>query len=115
MEGETPAQITTGIRAALSHPVVYAIAQRLSAGQHARRMLARDFLRVRPGARVLDIGCGPGSMLACLAGNFDYVGYDASAEYIRHASRRFGRRGRFVCGTVDEDVREGDGSFDWVL
>jgi cyclopropane fatty-acyl-phospholipid synthase-like methyltransferase len=116
MPRDTPAQITTGLRAVLSHPMAYGIAQRLSGGQHARRALVRDFLRVRPGERVLDIGCGPGSMLACLPdAPFDYIGYDASPEYILHASRRFKTRGRFVCGTVDEDVQESDASFDWVL
>jgi cyclopropane fatty-acyl-phospholipid synthase-like methyltransferase len=101
----------------LSHPLVYDVSQRLLGGHRARRTLAREFLHVTPGQRVLDVGCGPGSMLACLPRriSFEYVGYDVSPYYIRHAARRFGRRGRFVCGAVDEDIAEREDSFDWVL
>jgi SAM-dependent methyltransferase len=43
-------------------------------------------LRLRPGMRVLDVGCGPGRHSLCLARRgFDVVGIDHSAEFVRLA------------------------------
>jgi SAM-dependent methyltransferase len=52
-------------------------------------------------ARLLDLGCGTGDILAYLPSGVDYSGYDVSPEYITAAQRRFGTRAQFTCGTLD--------------
>lgn len=51
--------------------------------------------------RVLDIGCGPADILEYLP-KVDYVGFDISPEYIARAEMKFGTRGQFHRGRVDE-------------
>ncbi|HET9672025.1 MAG TPA: bifunctional class I SAM-dependent methyltransferase/glycosyltransferase family 2 protein, partial [Actinomycetota bacterium] len=55
--------------------------------------------QVPPGARVLDLGCGDGALLASLQPSYG-VGVDASLEAIRQARRRFPDL-RFVCADVE--------------
>ena len=94
-------QRTTGIRAALSRPRVYDLCQWLMGGPVGRADFAHHMIRASAGARVLDIGCGTGDILAYLPPAVDYSGYDVSQEYIAAAQRRFGTRAQFSCGIVD--------------
>jgi SAM-dependent methyltransferase len=43
--------------------------------------------------RVLDVGCGPGTLAANFADGHDWVGTDLSARQIAYARRTYGRRG----------------------
>ncbi len=80
----------------LEIPTAYTQFQKLVGSGSCHKIYARDYVRSRTGDRVLDIGCGPGSMLEYLPG-VEYVGVDLSPNYIRAAQSRFGsRRGSFV-------------------
>lgn len=104
------AQITTGIRAILSLPWVYDGFQRLAGVRRSRTLLVAEHIRPRAGDRILDIGCGTGTLLEYLPESVEYVGFDASAEYIDAARRRFGGRGTFVNRMLDQtSVAEYDG------
>jgi SAM-dependent methyltransferase len=70
-------------------------------GPVGRADFAQHMVRAYAGARVLDIGCGTGDILAYLPLGVDYSGYDVSPQYIAAAERRFGARGRFSCGILD--------------
>jgi len=60
----------------------------------SQRLALRRWLRVRPGTRVLDIGCGVGRWSLRLAGRGATVtGVDHSATMIAAARRRAGSRG----------------------
>lgn len=80
-------------------------------------IFASEYVRARPGDRILDIGCGPGDLLAELPAATEYVGFDKSEAYVRAARARFGARGTFFCRTVDRAVVNelGAGSFDLVI
>jgi SAM-dependent methyltransferase len=88
-------QIDTGWRGLLSHPLVYESFQRAIGARSFRKTLAREYFRPRPGARVLDVGCGPAHLLEFLPG-VAYVGVDLSPAYIDHAKRRFAGHGKFL-------------------
>jgi SAM-dependent methyltransferase len=59
----------------------------------ARRQILSDVIHaVLPPSRettIVDVGCGTGANLATLAGEYDCVGIDTSADAIRLAQRRF--------------------------
>jgi SAM-dependent methyltransferase len=93
------AQVTTGLRRLLSHPAIYEGFQAAVGAARFRRILVRDYLRVRSGQRVLDVGCGPADILEHLP-EIRYVGIDLSAPYVESARQRFGARGRFFNADV---------------
>lgn len=107
------AEITSGLRAVLNHPLVYRGMQWLVGAERLRRHVA-GLVEPRPGLRVLDIGCGPADLLAHLPG-VDYVGFDLNADYIQAAQKRFGRRGRFFQEELRADTNLELGSFDRIV
>lgn len=103
-------------RRALAHPLAYRLTQWVIRGARSYREIANRYLRVARNDRILDIGCGPATLLAYLP-PVHYVGFDESPSYIDMATRRFGSRGTFLCRTVDEAAVEdlGPASFDLVV
>ena len=65
-----------------------------------RKTLAKEHIRARPSDRILDVGCGPGSMVPYLPRS-EYVGFDANPDYIQQAQRRF-PEAHFTCDRVNE-------------
>ena len=102
------------MRGLLAHPRLYSLFRRLVGRDTARTVYAREHLRVEPGQRVLDIGCGPGDILAYLPA-VHYEGYDISPEYIARARERFGERAAFHCRAVDDSLPVPAGGFDVVI
>ena len=108
-------QVTTGIRAVLSHPLVYSAFQSLMGAHQARLRYMAEFIRPFPGMQVLDIGCGPADILAYLPDDVAYWGYDISPQYIARAQARFGSRGRFACTLLEPADLQALPAFDLVL
>jgi SAM-dependent methyltransferase len=96
------AQVTTGIRAMLSHPLVYGALQSLMGAEKGRARNVRNHVRPFPGMRILDLGCGPAEILSALPPDITYVGYDMSPEYIAAAQKRFAGRGTFHCRLLEQ-------------
>lgn len=107
------AEVTSGLRGILNHPLVYRCMQWLVGAERLRRHLA-GLIEPTPGLRVLDIGCGPADLLAWLPG-VDYVGFDSSSDYIAAARARFGARGRFFQEELRPDTRLDLGQFDRIV
>jgi len=109
------AQITTGIRGILSHPLIYNLVQNGLGVRRARRTLVDDYIPKKPALRMLDIGCGTAEILEFLPEDIDYTGFDASEDYIAQARKTFGHRGTFFADLVrDSHVHDMQG-FDVVL
>ena len=89
------------MKSMLSHPVLYQAYQSAGGFFGARLKAIQDYLTLRPGMRVLDIGCGPGYILRHLPSGVDYNGFDIDQRYIAHASRSFGHLGKFHCRYFD--------------
>ncbi|MGA9799643.1 MAG: class I SAM-dependent methyltransferase [Terriglobales bacterium] len=101
------------VRSVLSRSWAYQSFWHAVGGEERNRVLLRDYIRAAQGDRVLDIGCGPGTMVPYLPGT-EYVGIDSSSEYIERARERY-PQARFVCQRVGEyDLVEPD-YFDIVL
>lgn len=105
-------QETTGIKAALSHPAIYDFVQNTLGARKARSVVAGEYLRLKQGELLVDVGCGTGEMFEFIPGGVSYVGFDMSEPYIHSARRRFGGKARFECMEVGRaaelDVRSAD-------
>jgi SAM-dependent methyltransferase len=80
----------------LRSPPVYIRWQRMLGADRLRQICLDEFLKLRDGERVLDIGCGPGYILDYMP-SVDYVGFDTEPRYIEYAKQHYSARGRFFC------------------
>jgi SAM-dependent methyltransferase len=89
------------MKAILNSSALYQAYQNAGGFFGARVKAISDYLTIRPGMRVIDIGCGPGYILRHLPRGIDYVGFDIDEAYVGHARRSFGDRGKFHCRYFD--------------
>lgn len=99
----------------LEFPAGYRLFRWLVGGESAWRIYLAEYVKPVPGDKILDLGCGPADVLNYLPA-VNYTGLDINPEYINSAKKRFGSRGRFLCGDVGRAAIEGEqGTFDLVL
>lgn len=101
-------------RIILRHPAVYSAFTIAMGGRGSRRRIVEDYVRPWPGAAVLDLGCGPGTMLEFLEG-VDYTGVDQEKRLIEHARRRFGDKGKFIVADATCYRPDGEERFDIIV
>ena len=99
-------------RGVLAYSGAYRKLRTLVQSKNSASRLVSDFLKIHPGQRVLDIGCGTGDILAQLPHDMDYHGYDIDPGYIASARKRYGHRGSFVVRSVSLEAMDGLGTFD---
>jgi SAM-dependent methyltransferase len=97
----------------LEFPTIYVLFQRMVRGKGEYRFVNR-YVRSRPGNRVLDIGCGPASILEHMP-DAKYVGFDLDERSIRMARDRFGTRAEFFCANVTGASLKRWDAFDLVI
>ena len=105
------------ITSVLARPWAYQLFFNVIGAPERSRILVRDYIRPRPGDRILEIGCGPGTIVPYLPES-EYVGFDLSEEYIEQARTKFrGKypRVKFFCERVSEYTLPQRSYFDVVL
>jgi len=108
------AQITTGIRAILSHPFIYDVVQNLLGARRARNILIKEHLKPQSGQSLLDIGCGTAQIFPYLPDGIKYVGIDLSEPYIKAAQKVYGNKGEFYCTDIAETSSQATRKYDLV-
>ncbi|HUA38552.1 MAG TPA: class I SAM-dependent methyltransferase [Candidatus Sulfopaludibacter sp.] len=99
----------------LNIPAGYRFFRWLVGGGSAWSIYLAEYVKPVPGEKILDLGCGPADVLHYLP-EVNYTGLDINPGYIHSATRRFGSRGRFLCGDVGLASLEAEqGGFDLVL
>jgi len=99
----------------LNLPASYRLFRRLVGGEFVWRIHLAEYVKPVSGDKILDLGCGPADVLNYLPA-VNYTGLDINPEYVHSAQKRFGSRGRFLCGDVGRAAIEGEqGTFDLVL
>lgn len=102
-------QDDSGLKKLLTFSRLYEFFQgNLLGGNNARKWLAKNVWRLEGGETIIDIGCGPGSVLEYLPQDVSYCGIDISENYIRAARRKFSARGTFFLGTARDFVNQND-------
>lgn len=105
----------SGIRSILSHPQIYNLWQKLLGGTSGRKAIVDNYIRPTMDMRMLDIGCGTAQILEYLPEGIDYIGFDASREYIESARQRYPNRGNFYQELVTTATLNDLGEFDLVF
>jgi cyclopropane fatty-acyl-phospholipid synthase-like methyltransferase len=101
------------LRSVLAVPRAYQLWWNLVGGPGWAKVLVSEYIRPAPGARILEIGCGPGTIVQYLP-NSEYLGFDLSPSYIELARKRF-PHAQFVCERVSQFSPQKQNSFDFVL
>ena len=97
-----------GLKKILTLSWAYSLFKRALGNRRAYEWMNREFWRIEPGQKVVDIGCGPGIVLRFLPEDIDYVGFDVSEEYIRHAREAHAGNPRrtFLVGNSEDFVKQ---------
>ncbi len=103
------------LRAILENPVVYNGFQAFLGASAARGRIIREYIPAIRGARVLEVGCGPGTNIEYIHEGMEYVGCDLSERYVRYAQTKYAGRGRFIHAAVGELHHLNLPPFDFVL
>jgi SAM-dependent methyltransferase len=85
----------------LGHVPAYVGLQKVIGADRLRYRCIED-LKLQPGERVLDVGCGPAYYFERL-GDVKYTGFDTDERYIAWANGRWGDRADFRCEILTED------------
>jgi cyclopropane fatty-acyl-phospholipid synthase-like methyltransferase len=101
------------IRSVLAIPAAYNLWWNVVGGPAWAKVLVTEYIQPRDGTRILEIGCGPGTIVDYLP-QVEYVGFDLSSEYIEMARKRF-PQAKFVCERVSRFSLAKQRSFDAVL
>ncbi|MUU79657.1 class I SAM-dependent methyltransferase [Winogradskyella endarachnes] len=107
-------QLNLDPRKVLSHPIVYTTYQKIVGGYRARKLFVENNVKIKPGQKILDIGCGPGDILEFLP-DVDYTGIDLDENYIAQAKKKYGQKGHFKCAGVDGLDLKNNNTFDIVI
>ena len=95
-------------------PFFYEAIQNLLGRKKAFNYLAEGPLATQAGDRVLDVGCGPGTLLSYL-GDVDYTGIDLNAPHIEQAKDKYGHMGQFYYGNAVTDIDIAAGPYDLII
>jgi SAM-dependent methyltransferase len=101
------------LRSVLAKPEAYQFWWNLVGGSAWAEELVTKYIHPDSTARILDIGCGPGTLLHYLPQS-GYLGFDLSPEYIALARKRF-PEAHFVCERVSKFSLAEQHGFDVVL
>ncbi len=108
-------QITTGLRSILNLPGAYDLLMVALGANRLYRVLIDTYVAPREHDRILDVGCGTGTIVGFLPRGVAYVGVDLSPDYIAAANDRFGDRAEFYVGDVSTLRFGPDDRFDIAL
>ena len=115
LDNDKTDHITSGIYSILSFSFMFDLYQKLIGDDNLKMRFVREFVTPKPAARILDIGCGTGSILDFLPVEIEYIGYDLNWNYIQAASKKYKNRGKFNCQRVNDLPINDHNSFDIVL
>lgn len=95
-------QENAGLRKILMSAGLFECFQRLIGSHYANKWVADRFWKLQDHQKMIDIGCGTGTVMRHVLANVQFVGLDVDENYIRRAQERYGQRGVFVTGTTED-------------
>ena len=101
------------IRSVLAIPEAYQFWWNAVGGPAWAKVLVNEYIQPSAGVCVLEIGCGPGTIVRYLPQS-EYLGFDLSSRYIELAKKRY-PQAQFVCERVSQFALAERRNFDVVL
>jgi cyclopropane fatty-acyl-phospholipid synthase-like methyltransferase len=98
----------------LGRSLGYRSFQGMIGARAARERTARDYFQIKPGMRVLDLGCGTADFLEVVPDAVSYTGIDFNERYIDQARQDYGHRGTFLVKDVN-DLRDDEDRYDLIM
>jgi SAM-dependent methyltransferase len=95
----------TRVKSLLAFPASYRFAIGVFGNPRNRQWFVDEVLRVSPGDRLVDIGCGPAEIFRRLP-SVQYIGCDVNESYLAAARKEFGDRGVFIAGRCEDWERD---------
>ena len=92
------------IRNLLKYSFLFRSFTKIVGGDRLKRIYVKEYIRVKTGDRILDIGCGNGDILEFLPSKIFYHGIDMSSNYIEDANKRFQGKGTFINDKFSKDL-----------
>ncbi|MBA4791871.1 MAG: class I SAM-dependent methyltransferase [Rhizobiales bacterium] len=108
------AQRISNIYRLVTIPAIYSAVASALGGHSARIKFVEEDLKVAPGMRILDVGCGPAAMFPYLPPT-DYTGVDLNPPHIAAAQKQYGDKGRFIAIDASSDLPGEADSYDLVF
>ncbi|HOI74688.1 MAG TPA: class I SAM-dependent methyltransferase [Syntrophales bacterium] len=108
-------QLTSGWRSLLSLPKVYNLGVGLLGSKKANYEIVYGYIKPKLKMRILDIGCGPASILKYLPQYVEYYGIDIDQRYIDAAREKYGDRAYFYCMPLESIYNKELSGFDLVM
>ena len=93
---------------------IYSKLQNIIISPNFHDVLINEYIQPFPNCTVLDVGCGPATILEHLP-EVKYFGLDHNPKYIAAASKKYGAQGTFICAEVDQLSEYGLKTFDRIL
>ena len=101
-------QDDSGLKKILTLSWAYNLFKRAVGTRRAYEWMGREFWLLQPGQKVLDIGCGPATLLdhVQFPPGVKYVGFDISEAYVEHARQRWAHDPdkQFVVGVAEDFI-----------
>jgi SAM-dependent methyltransferase len=107
------AQRITDLYKLVTYPIVYKTMALVLGSDRAYERYLREILQVQPGMKMLDVGCGPATILSHLP-SVDYTGIDLNESHVESARSQYPGKGRFLVGNAGVDLRLEKGEFDLI-
>jgi SAM-dependent methyltransferase len=99
MTMDTPNEKNSGLHGFLGVSAIYRIFQSIVGRPGNHLWLMQHHYRPKSGFRIVDIGCGPATILNYLPQPVDYYGFDPNQSYIDDAEKNYS--GTFLRGDID--------------
>jgi len=100
----------------LANTFVYKTSQNMIAPSRLAQQTVSDYLMTPINSKVLDLGCGYGSISQYFGPDVNYLGIDSNESYIAEAQRRYKRSNSdFIVGDISDPEILNRGPFDLVF
>ena len=103
------------IRNLLKYSFLFRSFTKIVGGDRLKRIYVKEYIRVKTGDRILDIGCGNGDILEFLPSKIFYHGIDMSSNYIEDANKRFQGKGTFINDKFSKELIRNYNNFDIIM
>jgi 2-polyprenyl-3-methyl-5-hydroxy-6-metoxy-1,4-benzoquinol methylase len=99
----------------LSSPQLYRITQNFFGRKKGYQILLNEYMILKEGNSVLDIGCGTADIVDFFPANINYVGFDINSRYIEYAQAKYKDKVKLFCKRVSEADAVTLEKFDYII